>query len=235
MTAQLPLPDPRTDILRRVQAALVARFGRVVRPADKRRSPEWTLVQGLVGAQTKTARSNASTDTLLATYGTWDAVADAEVEQLAALLHLQTFPDMSARRLKTCLLAIRARCVAVDLSQLAAMETAAAMDWLEALPGVARKISAQVVNTSTLDQPAMVIEGHHRRIMQRMGLVPPRADTTRCYDELMPVLPPEWSGADMDEHHLLLKQLGQSFCRPRQADCPACPLRTDCQVAPRGP
>lgn len=224
----LPLDDPRTDILRRAQAALIERYGRIVRPPDKRRSPEWTLVQGLVGARAKTIVSNTSTDALLDEFGSWDAVADADVARLTALLHLQTFPEMSARRLKDCLLAIRARCGAVDLSGLERMETGAAMDWLEALPGVARKIAAQVANTSTLDRPAMVIEGHHRRIMQRMGLVPPRADTTRCYDELMPVLPAEWSAADMDEHHLLLKKLGQSHCRPRHADCAACPLRGDC-------
>ena len=50
---QLPLaPDPRTDILRRMQVALIERFGRIVRPPEKRRDPEWTLVQGVIGART---------------------------------------------------------------------------------------------------------------------------------------------------------------------------------------
>ena len=227
----LPLgPDPRTAILRRMRAALIDRFGRVVRPPEKRRTPEWTLVQGLIGARTKTAASNATTDGLLAEYGSWDAVARVPVEELTDRLHRQTFPAMSAQRLIECLHTITERNGAVDLSMLADMTTDAAIIWLESLPGIARKISAQVLNTSTLNRPAMVIEGHHRRIMQRMGIVPDRADTLKTYEVLMPILPEEWDAADMDEHHLLLKKLGQTLCPPRAVHCGDCPVRADCRT-----
>ena len=223
-------PDPRTAVLRRTQAALIARFGRVVRPPEKRRSPEWTLVQGLIGARTKTAASNATTDGLLAEYGSWDAVAQVAVEELTNRLHRQTFPAMSAQRLIQCLRTIIDRNGSVDLSVLADMTTDAAIVWLESLPGIARKISAQALNTSTLNRPVMVIEGHHRRIMQRMGIVAERADTLRTYETLMPILPEEWSAEDMDEHHLLLKKLGQTLCPPRAVHCGDCPVRADCRT-----
>ena len=132
--------------------------------------------------------------------------------------------------MKACLGAIIEKRGAVDLRHLSNLPTEEAMAWLEALPGIARKISAQVMNTSTFDRRTMVIEGHHRRIMQRMGLVPPKADTTRCYDALIPVLPEEWDAGDLDEHHLLLKKLGQSYCRPARMECEACPLRPDCET-----
>lgn len=226
---ELPLgPDPRTEILRRLQAALVAEYGRIIRPLNKRRSPEWVLVHSVIGAQTKTAASNASTDGLLAEYGSWEVAAQTPVEELEARLQNQTFPSVAAKRLKDCLNAIIADRGKVDLSHLADMETEAAMAWLEALPGIARKNSASVMNSSTLDRKAMVIDGHHRRIMQRMGIVPPKADTRRAYDALMPILPPEWSAGDMDEHHLLLKKLGQTYCRPRSPNCAACFAREDC-------
>ena len=227
---QLPLDDPRTDTLRRIQAALIARYGRIVRPAEKRRGPVWTLVQGVIGARTKTAVSNANTDRLLAHYGSWEAVAAAPVEELADMLASATYPNMMAERLKACLQAIIAARRAVDLDHLADLSTEEAMDWLEALPGVARKISAGVMNASTLDRRAMVIDGHHRRTMQRIGLVPPRADAARAYDALMPIVPAEWTGADMDEHHLLLKKLGQTHCRPSHTDCPSCPVRPECRT-----
>mgnify|MGYP000244694952 FL=1 len=223
-------PDPRTDILRRLQAALIAAFGRIVRPADKRRSPEWVLVHGVIGAQTKTAASNASTDGLLAEYGSWEAVAAAPVTDLEARLQRQTFPSVAAKRLKDCLGAIIAARGSVDLRHLSNLPTDEAMVWLEALPGVARKNSAGVMNASTFARKAMVIDGHHRRIMQRMGVVPAKADTARTYDALMPIVPPEWSAADMDEHHLLLKKLGQTHCRPRKPLCEGCPARRDCET-----
>ena len=220
--------DPRTDSLRAFQEALIERFGRIIRPTNKRRSPEWVLVHGVIGAQTKTAASNASTDALLAEYSNWDAVAAVPVGDLEARLQRQTFPTVAAERLKACLNAIIDRRGSVDLWHLSNLETAEAMAWLEELPGVARKNSAGVMNASTLNRRAMVIDGHHRRIMQRAGIVPSRADTAKTYDALMPIVPDEWSAADIDEHHLLLKKLGQTYCRPRKADCGDCPVKKSC-------
>ncbi|MEO0871837.1 MAG: endonuclease III [Pseudomonadota bacterium] len=223
--------DPRTDILRRTQDALIARFGRIIRPPEKRRDPVWVLVHGVIGAQTKTAASNASTDALLAEFGSWDAVAAVSEAELEARLQRQTFPSVAAQRLKACLEAIIAERGSVDLRHLSNYDTAEAMAWLETLPGVARKNSAGVMNASTFERRAMVIDGHHRRIMQRMGVVPAKADTAKTYDALMPIVPEEWSAADMDEHHLLLKKLGQTFCRPRAAQCEGCPVHPDCATA----
>ncbi|MEM7779503.1 MAG: endonuclease III [Pseudomonadota bacterium] len=223
--------DPRTEILERLQAALIERFGRIIRPLDKRRDPVWVLVHGVIGAQTKTAASNASTDALIAEYGSWEAVAEVSEGALEARLQRQTFPSVAAKRLKQCLQAIIAERGTVDLRHLSNLPTDAAMAWLETLPGVGRKNSAGVMNASTFERKAMVIDGHHRRIMQRMGLVPAKADTTKTFDALMPILPTEWSAADMDEHHLLLKKLGQTFCRPRAAQCEGCPAAQDCATA----
>ena len=122
----------------------------------------------------------------------------------------------------------------VDLRHLSNLDLAGAMEWLERLPGVARKNSAGVMNASAFNRRAMVIDGHHRRIMQRMGIVPAKADTAKTYDALMPIVPGEWSAEDMDEHHLLLKKLGQTHCRPRKAECDGCPVRTDCKTGTAG-
>ncbi len=222
--------DPRTEILRRLQTGLIASFGRIIRPDDKRRDPVWVLVHGVIGAQTKTAASNASTDALLAEYGSWEAVAKADEAELEAQLQRQTFPSVAAKRLKQCLNAIMEERGSVDLRHLSNLPTEEAMAWLETLPGVARKNSAGVMNASTFNRKAMVIDGHHRRIMQRMGIVPAKADTARTYDALLPIVPSEWSAEDRDEHHLLLKKLGQTHCRPRKAACDGCPARDDCDT-----
>lgn len=220
--------DPRTAILRRLQTALIERFDRIVRPPEKRCSPEWVLVHGVIGAQTKTAASNSSTNSLLEEFGNWDAVAQVPIEKLEARLQRQTFPSVAAKRLVQCLNAIKSERGSVSLAHLSNLPTQQAMAWLETLPGVARKNSAGVMNASTFDRKAMVIDGHHRRIMQRMGIVPAKADTAKTYDALMPIVPDEWSAADMDEHHLLLKKLGQTHCRVRKTECERCPAVSDC-------
>ena len=228
---QLPLgPDPRTEVLARIHAALISEFGRIVRPDDKRRDPLWVLVQGIIGAQTRTAISNSSTDAIKAHYDGWQAVADADLAELTHLLRDQTFPTVAAERLLAAFRTIRDERGSVDLQHLSNLPDHEAMEWLEGLPGVGRKIAAGVMNTSIFNRRALVIDGHHRRVMQRTGLVPPRADTTRVYDELMPVLPEQWSAADIDEHHLLVKRLGQTYCRPAVPKCAACPILRDCKT-----
>ena len=75
---ELPLgPDPRTATIRRLQALLVQRFGHIERAAAEWRQPEWVLVQGVIGARTKSEISNAATDRLLRRWGCWEAVATA--------------------------------------------------------------------------------------------------------------------------------------------------------------
>ena len=214
--------DPRTDTLRRLQDMLVRRFGRIERAAAEWRQPEWVLVQGVIGARTRSEVSNAATDRLLRRYGNFEAVADAPLEELQAELATQTYPNIAAERLKASLGALVERRGAVDLSHLAAMDTAAAMRWLEQLPGIGRKIAAGVLNASTLDRRAIVLDSHHTRILQRMGLVPRKSTTDRAFAAIMPVMPDEWTGADFDEHHLLMKKLGQTACRPAAPDCGHC-------------
>jgi len=221
--------DTRTDILRHMHAALIAQFCRIIRPDDERRDPMWTLVQGVIGARAKTAVSNANTDRLIAEYGSWKEVADAPLNELTAMLKTATFPAMAAERLKACLQEIIALGGKANIDHLDGLDTAEAMHWLESLPGVARKISAGVMNTSQFNRKALVLDGGHRRVVQRMGLVQPKADTVRAYDALMPALPPEWTAEDIDEHHLLGKRLAQTFCRPKNPNCTDCPVRSDCE------
>ena len=191
--------DPRTEILRRMHDRLIDEFGRVIRPDDERRDPIWTLVQGVIGARAKTAVSNANTDRLIAAYGTWDKVAEEELSALTAALKTATFPAMAAERLKACLQNIIDQRGRATLDHLAELDTAEAMEWLEQLPGVARKISAGVMNTSHFNRMALML-----------------------------VLPPEWSAEDIDEHHMLGKRLAQTICRPKQPHCEVCPVRSDC-------
>ncbi|RDC58997.1 DNA-(apurinic or apyrimidinic site) lyase [Alteripontixanthobacter maritimus] len=231
MTSQLPLEDdPRTDVLRNLQPLLVQRFGRIERTERERRAPEWVMVQGVIGARTRSEISNKAADRLLDKYGSWEAVAAAAPDELLAELATQTYPRIAAERLKACLTELVGRRGKVDLSHLTDMETSAAMDWLEQLPGIGRKVAAGVMNASTLNRRAIVLDSHHRRILQRVGLVPPKADTARAFDAIMPAMPPEWSGADYDEHHLLMKKVGQTWCRPAAPQCEPCAALTWCKT-----
>lgn len=187
-------------------------------------------MQGVIGARTKSEISNAATHRLLKRFGSWEAVADVPLDELQSELSSQTYSNIAAERLKGSLTRLIELRQAVDLSHLAEMETLEAMHWLERLPGVGRKIAAGVMNASTLDRRVIVLDGHHTRILRRMGLVPSKASTDRAFKAIMPTMPDNWDGRDFDEHHLLMKMLGQAFCRPAKPVCRVCPALSLCET-----
>ena len=217
-----------TDILTRLHAALVQRFGRKPRAPADRRDPEWSLVQGLIGSRMPSEVSSAVADRLLAEMGSWDVVAALSPGALAKALHGVRFPNQSAKRVHGVLGAIVAKVGTVDLSCLEGMDTPTAIAWLEALPGAGRKIAAQVLNTTTLNRPALVLDTHHLRILARLGVIAHGADAARAYDVIMPALPADWQAEAIDEHHRLMKELGREICTPKNPDCPDCPALSLC-------
>lgn len=217
-----------TDILRRLQDILVQRFGHMVRRAEARKPPEWNLVQGLIGSRMPSEQSGAVADRVLAEHGSWNAVAALPKERLAAELKGIRFPNQGAKRVQDVLGAVVALRGSVDLSHLAVMSVSQAIAWLDALPGLGRKIAAQVLNASTLDRPALILDTHHLRILARLGLIAEKAPTEKAYDAIMPLLPPEWDAATIDEHHMLMKELGRTHCKPKTLDCPECPALALC-------
>jgi endonuclease-3 len=217
-----------TETLIRLHDALVQRFGRKrSSPADFH-APEWSLVQGLIGSRMPSEVSSAVATRVLAEYGSWDAVAALPFDKLAKALRGVRFPNQSAKRVHDVLGAIIERVGKVDLTCLETMDTPEALAWLEALPGAGRKIAAQVVNTTTLKRPALVLDTHHLRILARLGLIAEGADTAKAYDAIMPALPHDWDAETIDEHHQLMKELGREICTPKDPDCPECPALSLC-------
>ena len=217
-----------TDTLRRLQDALVQRFGHMRRRPEDRRAPEWALVQGLIGSRMPSEASSAVADRVLAEHGSWDAVAALPLDALATALKGVRFPNQAAKRVHGVLGAIRERVGRVDLSLLEGMSTPAAIAWIEALPGAGRKIAAQVINTTTLDRPSLVLDTHHLRILARLGLIAEGEDTAKAYDALMPQLPEDWDAGTIDEHHMLMKELGREVCTPKNPKCLDCPALSLC-------
>lgn len=59
------------------------------------------------------------------------------------------------------------------------------------------------------------------------------ANTARALAAIMPAMPSEWSGTAYDEHHLLMKQFGRTWCRPSAPDCAECPAQVQCEIGGR--
>jgi endonuclease-3 len=202
--------------------------------------PLTQLIYSLCSSRTKDAESQATMLALRERFGgwpsgpnswdevRWERLRDASITEIEDALRLATFPDRKAVQLKRTLERITERTGSLSLAFLAKYRTDKVRAWIEELPGAGVKASAAVVNFSSLRRRAIAIDGHHQRIAVRLGITPTNATARQVEAALVPLTPADWTAITMDEHHTLVKKLGQRVCTLREARCPRCPLREVC-------
>ncbi len=207
--------------------------------------PLTQLIYSLSSSRTKDAESVATMQALRERYGgqptgpnswdevRWERLRDAPVAEIENALRLVTFPERKASQLKQTLQRITQRTGALSLQFLERYRTEKIRTWIEQLPGAGVKASAAVVNFSSLRRPAIAIDGHHQRVAIRLGVVPEKATTREVEQALMSLAPATWTPVTMDEHHTLVKRLGQLVCPLRAPQCRRCPLHDICVTGQR--
>jgi endonuclease-3 len=222
---QLPFPFGQAADLRSVRNRLRVVYG-AIRDAE-RLNPIDQFVRSFLGSRTYDRASWNAFLRLLSRYESWDDVADATPDDIAAALAHVTYPEKKAPELKRALEKIRARAGAINLDFLQTLDTGTALLWLEQIHGVGRKIAAATLNFSTLRKRAFVVDTHVLRVLQRFGFVKPNAGTEETYNAVMAAAE-GWHADDLYELHWHLKTLGQRTCTHRRARCENCPLAAIC-------
>jgi endonuclease-3 len=216
-------PDDRLPHIHRL---LLGHFGE-----QKTREPWDPLSQfiySLLSPRTKTDTTYKVVRQLRERFGTWENLRDASLAEIEDGIREITFPEQKAVQLKASLEGITQRYGSLTLDFLARYRTDKIRTWLEQFPGVGAKTSAAVVNFSTLRRRALCVDSHHLRVTQRLGLTP-RADAATTEERLMRMVPETWSAEMLDEHHQLIKQLGQTICTFSEPKCKQCPLLKVCR------
>jgi endonuclease-3 len=217
--------------LARLHRRLLAAYGR---PGPwVQFDPVSQLVLALIGTRTLTTTSKSVFLALKRRYGSWAELSSRPPAELRRLLAPLTYADVKAERLPEALRAIARATGVLDLDFLGDWPEEAALLWLERLPGVGRKVSAATLNFSTLRRRVLVVDLHHLRLVQRLGLVPPGATLTQAYQRLMRSLPDGWTAADLDDHHTVIMRHGRTVCRATAPRCAACVLADSCPTAAR--
>jgi endonuclease III len=216
-------PSP---ILPQLRDKLLQTFGR--QAAERRLDPASQLVKALISTRTYDAVSWAAFGRLKAAYPDWRALGAAEPKTVEAAIADTTFSDQKARQLPILFRLIEYRTGGVSLDFLADMPVDQAMAWLENLPGVGPQIAAAVLNFSTLNKRAMVVDTHVHRVTRRLGLVGRSAEPGQSYEALMMLAPAASTAEDFYELHWLIKGLGQSICTDSSPACGRCPLNNLC-------
>ena len=176
------------------------------------------LVSVRLAAQCTDARVNVVVQDLYAKYPTQEALANATVDEIEAIVHPCGLGPSKARDISACMKMIRDKYngnVPDDF------------DALLALPGVGRK-SANLIMGDVFGKPAIVTDTHCIRLVNRIGLVDGIKEPKKVEMALWKLIPPEESN---DFCHRLVDH-GRAICTARTHPyCDRCCLEDICKKA----
>ncbi len=173
------------------------------------------LVSVRLAAQCTDARVNVVVEGLYEKYPTVEALADADVDDIEAIVRPCGLGRSKARDISACMKILRDEydCKVPD-----------DFDALLKLPGVGRK-SANLIMGDVFGKPAIVTDTHCIRLTNRMGLVDGIKDPKRVEMALWKIIPPE-EGSDFC-HRLVFH--GRDVCTARTKPyCDKCCLQDIC-------
>jgi endonuclease-3 len=177
-------------------------------------SPFELLVATILAAQCTDERVNQTTPALFARYPDPESMADADLDELQELVRTTGFFRQKSKNLKA---------TAGALVGNFGGEVPRTIEELVSLPGVGRK-TANVMMGNCFSMPAIIVDTHFRRVMQRMGFTT-SSDPDRIEEELRSVVP----AARQTRFSMLVNEHGRLTCRARKPDCPDCPVSQLCR------
>src|SRR5687768_5011591 len=120
--------------------------------------PVSELISSLLSHRTRNSDSGRAFKALRATFGTWEAVRDAETADVETAIAAVTWPEQKAPRIQHVLREITRLRGELSLDFLADMPVVQARAWLEQLPGIGPKTSAATLLFSRLRMPALPVD-----------------------------------------------------------------------------
>lgn len=179
-------------------------------------SPWQLLIAVILSAQCTDARVNIVVEKLYEKFPDVDALADAPVEEIEAIVKPCGLGHSKARDISACMKILR------DKYQGKVPDD---FDELLSLPGVGRK-SANLVMGDVFGKPAIVTDTHCIRLVNRMGLVDGIKEPAKVEKELWKIIPPE-EGSDFC-HRLVYH--GREVCTARTHPyCEKCCISDICK------
>ncbi|MCD7737639.1 MAG: endonuclease III [Lachnospiraceae bacterium] len=173
------------------------------------------LVSVRLAAQCTDARVNVVVEGLYEKYPTIEALAEADVADIEAIVRPCGLGHSKARDISACMKMLR------DVYGGRVPDT---MEELLRLPGVGRK-SANLIMGDVFGKPAIVTDTHCIRLCNRIGLVDNIKEPAKVEKELWKIIPPE-EGNDLCHRFV---DHGRAVCTARTKPyCERCCLRDIC-------
>ena len=177
------------------------------------KEPWQLLFSTIMSAQCTDERVNLVSKTLYKKYGSLQAFADCDINELENDIRSTGFYKNKAKNIKA---------TAKELLDRFGGEVPSDIDLLVTLPGVGRK-TANVIRGNIFGIDSIVVDTHVKRVSRRLGLTR-EEDPERIEYDLMKKLPKDrwilWN--------LQIISFGREICTARSPKCEGCPLRRYC-------
>jgi endonuclease-3 len=194
-------------------------------PLVPRREPMHELISTMLSHRTTQQNEATAYQRMRERFGSWEAIRDAPMEDLAETIAVANFPGAKAENIKKALALIIEERGEPSIDFLRDLPTDEALAWLMSLPGVGIK-TASLVLLFCFSKPVMPVDTHVHRVSQRVGLIAPKASANAAHAELLALLP--------DDPHMLFNfhvnmlRHGQKICIWSNPRCARCPLTDVC-------
>jgi len=182
------------------------------------------LVSTILSQNTNDINRDRGFNALRAKFPTWEAVRDADAEEVIAAIRPAGLANQKGPRIQQVLRAITEERGALNLDFLAGLPVEEARAWLTRFNGVGPKTAA-IVLCFSLNMPAFPVDTHIYRVSGRTGLRPEKMTVEQAHPHLESVFPPETYYAA----HLNIIRLGREVCGARNPNCPQCPIIKLCE------
>ena len=191
---------------------------------EPRLDPAHELTFTILSQHTSDRNSERAFRSLMERFGTLEAVAAGEVDDIEAAISGGGLAKIKAPRIKTVLNRIlELNDGSLDLTFLAEMPMDEARAWLRQLPGIGPK-SAGIILSFSLGMPAMAVDTHIFRVSQRLGIIGPKVNADKAHEVLEAAMPPE----DVYPFHAAFITHGRKVCKAQRPLCGACVVNYGC-------
>ena len=190
---------------------------------EPRYDPASELVSTILSQHTSDINSGRAFKNLMSTFGSLEAVAEADVSDIEKAVRSAGLFRIKAPRIKMVLNQVLAEVGSFDLSFLREMPLDEAKSWLKKLDGIGPKTAA-IILCFSLGMPAMPVDTHIFRVSKRLGLIGRKVNADRAHDILEPMVAPE----DVFAFHLYLISHGRQVCKALRPRCECCVLAWGC-------
>ncbi len=188
-----------------------------------RYDPASELVYTILSQHTSDINSGRAFQHLMESFGSLEAIAAAETDQIESAIRSAGLFRIKAVRIKTVLNQVLEEVGSFDLSFLAEMPLDEAKSWLKKLDGVGPKTAA-VILCFSLGMPAMPVDTHIYRVAKRLKFIGDKVSADKAHDILEQTVAPE----DVFSFHLCLIHHGRRVCKALRPRCDRCVLAWGC-------